>query len=34
MRKVAIEICESAGMAKLGNTVAAGWGWREDVANI
>jgi hypothetical protein len=34
VREVAIKICESAGMSKLGSAVVAGWGWREDVANI
>jgi hypothetical protein len=34
VRQVAIKICESAGMTKLEGLVVAGWGWREDVANI
>jgi hypothetical protein len=33
-REVTINICERAGMTRLGNSVVAGWGWREEVANI
>jgi hypothetical protein len=34
VRKIAIKICEGAGMTKLGDSVVGGWGWREDVVNI
>lgn len=34
VRNVAMKICERAGMTKLGDSVVAGWGWREDVATI
>ena len=34
VRKVAIQICQGAGMTRLEDSGVAGWGWREDVASI
>jgi alkylhydroperoxidase/carboxymuconolactone decarboxylase family protein YurZ len=34
VRGVVIKICEAFGMAKIGENVLAGWGWREEVANL
>ncbi|KAI9776945.1 MAG: hypothetical protein M1839_009187 [Geoglossum umbratile] len=34
VRDVVIQICEAAGMRKLGAGAPGGWGWRGDVANL
>jgi hypothetical protein len=34
VRQVALQICQGAGMTRLEDSGAAGWGWREDVASI
>ncbi|RDL40535.1 Yjr111c-like protein [Venustampulla echinocandica] len=34
VRDISIRMCESLGMAKLGSSIPAGWGWREEVANV
>lgn len=34
VRNVVIRICEAFGMTKIGEGVLAGWGWREEVANL
>ncbi|RFU33215.1 hypothetical protein B7463_g3120, partial [Scytalidium lignicola] len=34
VRKTVIRICEAYGMTKHGDAVPAGWGWREEVADV
>ncbi|KAI9866419.1 MAG: hypothetical protein M1813_001541 [Trichoglossum hirsutum] len=34
VRDIVIQICEASGMKGLGDKVAGGWGWREEVANL
>lgn len=34
VREVVIQICEASGMKTIGDGVPAGWGWREEIANI
>ncbi|KAH8815614.1 carboxymuconolactone decarboxylase [Xylogone sp. PMI_703] len=34
VRKIVIRICEAYGMTKHGGAVPAGWGWREEVADL
>ena len=33
-RDIVIKICEASGMKTIGEDVPAGWGWREEVANL
>jgi hypothetical protein len=34
VRDVVIQICEASGMRKIEEDLPAGWGWREEVANL
>jgi hypothetical protein len=34
VRAIVIRICEAYGMKLIGTDVPAGWGWREEVANL
>jgi hypothetical protein len=34
VRDIVIQICEASGMKRLDDTVAGGWGWRGEVANL